>query len=296
MQPERSHYTLSPRSREALLEEVHLREFGGRAFLKREDLYGPAGGNKVRRFDAFFGDRPRMTRVMGLSDPGAHTFHVLKEYLADESQNTGTDRLLFLERSVEITPYAARLREGYANNPRIHVSRAPLSTQVAKYMVNRYLLHVPSVGIGGSMHLSPNPFADAMRETVHQLRARGAGANAAHLFALASGTMADGFLEETAFTQTKLIAALTGSPSTRPFVRSRYRNLPGLTLQDPPRTSWGEYKQLASRFHDQTGVWLDPTHTIHLLELLRNPVVQNSRNIVLWITCPRIDFDPTKLG
>jgi hypothetical protein len=273
-------------------------------FLKREDLISPGGGNKVRRFQAFFEKHKDAKKVATLSDPGAHTFQILKHFLKenikedirDETEDQGqlgAEQLIFLERDTPLTPYAEIIREHYRYHPDIRVSQASSFIQLLKYTFYKYASfgRVKTVGIGGNVKISPNPFEQAMEECLEQLQRAGVEGDVVHLFPISSGNMADGFLHyvhRKGVGHHSFIGITTGDRLSIPWLKLKYVKEKKIKLIKPASYSYKGYCQKALAFHQKTSVWLDPIHTIHLTDALEKHSFPQDSTIVLWITCPFI--------
>ncbi|MBB6734061.1 hypothetical protein [Cohnella zeiphila] len=261
--------------------------------MKREDLIRPGGGNKVRRFQAFFDRYGSVDRLVAMSDPGSHTFRILLQFL-QENEGKGAKELHFLERAAVTTPYADQGRKLYLNHPRVTVRQAPALIQLAKYLAYRWLPFrgVRTIGIGGWVSLSPNPFETAFSECIQQLQEYNVEGPIVHLFPIASGNMLDGFLHRKARSAPmdhSFIGVTTGHRLSAPLLRMKYGRYREVAFIRPFRLSMEQYRNRAVRFHRHTGVWLDPIHTIHLYDVLESRRLPKDAAIVVWITCPYLD-------
>jgi hypothetical protein len=284
------------------LQRVHALEKEFPVFLKREDLLVPGGGNKVRRFQAFFEETGQVDKVATLSDPGAHTFHILKHFLLDGDSDEGiggAKQLIFLERKTPLTPYRETIRESYRQLPNIKVSQASSFIQLLRFMLYKYASfgRVQTIGIGGHVKATPNPFERAMEECIEQLKQEHIEGNVVHLFPISSGNMADGFLSyvhKKGVAQHSFVGVTTGDRFSIPLLMRKYAKEKKINLIKPNRYSYQEYVSKATEFHQKTSVWLDPIHTIHLTDVLEDHSFPNDSTfpkdvtLVLWITCPYV--------
>lgn len=289
------------------LQRVLALEKGYPIFLKREDLLFPGGGNKVRRFQAFFEKMGQVDRVATLSDPGAHTFYILRHFLVDGDSNEeigGAKELIFLERKTPLTPYAEMIRQKYLQHPNIKVSQASSFIQMLRFMLYKYASfgRVQTIGIGGHVKVTPNPFERALEECVEQLKQEHIKGNVVHLFPISSGNMADGFLHyvhKQGLTHHFFVGVTTGDRFSIPLLQWKYAKEKRMKLVRPKRYSYAEYVNKATEFYQKTSVWLDPIHTIHLTDVLEDqPFLKNRTfpkvatfpkdepTLVLWITSP----------
>jgi hypothetical protein len=260
------------------LDEITITGNKSRVFLKREDLLEPAGGNKVRRFYSFFKENRKINTLVALSDPGAHTFYVLKHFLKNGPNSLGADRMIFLERNNKLNAYQNAIRKTYTDNPEISVSRAPFLFQYIKLKILALLPTYKSIGVGGHCKVSKNPFVDAFTECSRQLTEKNITGKVCHLFCIASGMMADGFLQATTNDKQHCFAAvMTGAPLTKNLIKLKYGNK--IKLFEPEPT-----KEIGMLGTSQ----LDPIHTGHLPELLSRAYCKSFPNIVLWMTQPRL--------
>lgn len=264
-------------------------------YLKREDLLCPAGGNKVRRFRAWLDTNSRAHTIAAMSDPGAHTFRVLQSLLDHPRYRNRIRRLVFLETLRPTNFYSRSIRAKYLCDKRIHVMRTSVWLQTMLLKVLGLLPGVASLGIGGHVRLSPNPFSEALEETNRQLATDQVSGTFIHVFPIASGTMLDGFLSSRhRESRNSFVGIMTGHPITRHLLASKYSYNESVTLVPSRPLGWSDYTEKAQRFHAQTGVWLDPVHTIHMLDVLER-FSTSADGVVLWITCPFIDSDPVLL-
>jgi len=270
----------------------------GRVFLKREDLLQPGGGNKVARFDAFFARHGRVRTVVALSNPGAHSLYVLSHYLTGPERESGADRLVFLERRMPLDPYFAALRQSYLHNPRIEVSRRPLWIQLFLFTLYRWfgrLVGARTIGIGGHLQQRPNPYLPAMEKCVQQLQQQAVTGPVVHLFAVASGDMADGLLqyvEAHPELDHRLVGVMTGPVATRPRLRFRYRRRSRLKLVQARPMNRRGYERTAETFYARTAVWIDPLHTAQIVRPALLSETGKGATLVLWMTQPFIEAPP----
>ncbi len=285
-------------SKASPLEKVHLPGVAGEIYLKREDLLQPAGGNKVRRLEAWFGRHPNAHTVVAMSDPGAHTFKVVQAFRNTAAYTNRIRRVVFLETLRKTNPYSQSIRNEYLADTHVNVFSGPAVLQIPVLKLLGFFPGVAALGVGGHVQVSPNPFAVALREVNGYLSEKNPKTErTTHLFPIASGTMLDGFLEENAnMDRNRFVGVMTGNPLTNRLLTGRYRrNLP-VVLKPARHVSWSEYREKARWFHANTGVWLDPVHTIHLLDYLEEESREADRCIVFWITCPLIDHEPALWG
>lgn len=272
---------------------------GPRVFLKREDLLPFGGGNKVRRFLCWLQERSDKgqlagSRVAALSDRGAHTFLVLARMAA--SGRLPVRSLLFWERATASSPYSEKVRQGYLDRADVKVHSGGLLSLLLRYawarLFRRTALCV--LGIGGSARTVGQPYRGVFLECTRQLAEHGhETVRTWHVFPIASGNMADGFLRtmrEESLRNHRLIGVLTGPMPSRLWVRLRYALETRLSLLRLPRMKWRQFQEMAASFHRRTGVWVDPNHAIYAaLALDRLPSAVGPKDaVVLWITCPRL--------
>jgi len=268
---------------------------GGSVLLKREDLLRPAGGNKVHRFAALRSGADTPRRLVTLSDPGAHSFEVLRRFLHEHGQEAGIDRLLFLERPRVISPYQMRIRQRYLEDPRVEVRTGPLLLQLLRLVLLRLFARLTGdrvLGIGGHVEQEPNPHTEVFRACVEQLDADGYRGEVLHVFPIASGQMADGFLRYLrAHPQRRhrLLGLVTAPTLVRPWLWLKYWRRPEIELLPVRPVDYPAYLRNARDFHARSGVWLDPQHSIHLADFLHSTTETRAPTIVLWVTCPLID-------
>jgi hypothetical protein len=86
---------------------------------------------------------------------------------------------------------------------------------------------------------------------------------------------------------------MTGDSFTHRYLGLKYGRQSAVHLLLPSKLKDEEKGILAEQFHSQTGVWLDPIHTIHLLAVLEKETERlQSKTIVMWITCPYLTESP----
>ncbi|MBD3421522.1 MAG: hypothetical protein GF398_15495 [Chitinivibrionales bacterium] len=279
------------------LQRVQLPGIADAVYLKREDLLPHGGGNKVRRFDRFFAERGRIPVGITLSDAGAHTFIVLASYLST-SQHAGAQKLIFLELNNPLSPYARRLRQTYSATDGIVTIRGPLLRQLLRLKWYELTGKAISLGLGGDVTLHENPFGKALVECVAQLRDHSERRPVLHLFPYSSGVMARGFIEaieSSGMVGQNLQAVVTSTSRIARFVKPLAQRSGRIHFAFARQISWTTYCVRARSFFEHSGVWLDPVHTIHLAEILERRHFVRHSALVVWITCPFIDFDPTLL-
>lgn len=248
-------------------------------FAKRLDL---VGGNKGFRFMQFFKEHKNIKTLVALSNPGAHTFHVLKD---------GKLNYLFLEQEMETNPYTEARREIYLTQKNIQVIQSPFWQQMIRFFYYKYFgkKEYTTIGIGGHIDLKDtNPYEKVFRECCEQLTSVSTiGKKVIHLFPIASGNMADCFLQ--LLSDHQLAAVTTGGKRTFPYLQFKYRSRKNICLYKPLDYSYEEYKEKAKSFYNKSNFWLDPTHTIHLLDVLDQQLLPKEAIIVMWITCPLVE-------
>lgn len=252
---------------------------GVRLFMKREDLLPYGGGNKVRRLLHWRESHPTCRELTVLSDYGSHTFYTLSRMAS------AFDALIFYERRCATTPYRDAMHQAYSYAPGISIVQGSLGELWLRSQADRR----PRLGIGGNMPSAAVAYREPMRDCVQQLHHQGVvGVPIVHIFPIASGTMADGFLQELAVcapaTGHSLIGVLTGHPLARPWLRLRYARQPLMRLlpSDPQNVG-----QVAGQ-RAVGGAHLDPNHGLYawhaLLRLL--PKLRKDSVAVFWVTSP----------
>jgi hypothetical protein len=255
-------------------------------FVKREDYLTPGGGNKVRRFHAFFQRYPNLKRMVTLSDRGSHTF-LISHYF-----QTNKHHFLFLERKRPKNEYSDRNKQCYKSNENTTVISKSFWKLLLLYGYYRFLCFDPrvkTIGIGGKVSEKLNPSANALEECMQQLEEMNEKGTIIHLFPIASGQMADGFLRvRHARTRHHLFGVMTGDKATLLSLRYKFRkNKEQLTLIRKKNLTPEILDEKAISFYQATGIWVDPIHTVHLLPALEKiTLTDKSSKVVLWITCP----------
>jgi len=287
-------------------------------YLKREDVLPFGGGNKVRRFLAWLAEARRDSDSSGadrgdgqsaklhrhldqfesigvLSYRGAHTFLVLAEMF--RRGLVPARSLTFWETQREPNPYTELVRRKYLDQPNIDViggGTVRLLGQMtwARIRGGPRRLVAP---IGGSMAPVAPPYREPLDQCIAQLAALGHRSERVwHLIPASSGVMLDGLrraIRDRGADDHRVIGVLTGPLAARLKVAWRSRAQRDVLLVQPQRTSWRSYLRLARSFFAQTGIWVDPTHMIYSVRVLRElpRAVQPCDIVVAWITCPRLD-------
>ncbi len=256
-------------------------------YLKREDLLAPVGGNKVRRFHPIFNSGAKPKGVIALSDPGSHTFLVVAKYLEDHQQ------AVFFERNIPLTTYTKENREKYLNHANITVIRQPFWKLWFLWLRHKHILSskdLYALGVGGQTN-ELFPSAEALWECERQLELLENKGAVQHLFPIASGQMLEGFLwhQQSSEWNPGFHGVMTGPLVSRLLLKRKYKNQETVHLWKKRKIT-GETIQQAESFFHSTGVWLDPLHTIYLLNVLsevsKHPA---NKTIVFWITSPYQD-------
>jgi len=271
------------------LQKVKIDGIDRELYLKREDLYGYPGGNKMRRFIYWLKRNKATSSVVAISDPGAHTFYVLQKLL-DHNPVSGScyKRAFFLQTTRRLSAYSRVVHAQYVKDPRVHVLTAPFILLLLMQWFLQLFPRCKAVGIGGSFSFKHNPFADAFNDIYHKQSPLKGCPLVHHVFAMASGTMLDGFIQSLKKNSrpVQLHGITTGSPLARAFLRKKYRGISCLLLHPPQKCPEDRYLYLAEQFYRQTGVVLDPVHTIQLYEYLLQETIDPSEPVVVWLTAP----------
>lgn len=261
-----------------------------RIYAKRVDLLQRGGGNKVPRFDAFFKKHGHLKKVVTLSNPGAHTFFILKNYLTTDPDKPGAESFIFLERSMAANPYSQALSNEYLKDHRIKVYRKSFFKQFFIFLYYKFFkLGAKTVGIGGHIRLRENPYEALFLEAINQLKDLTDNIKeVVHILPIASGNMAEAFLktiEKHKITRHSLYGLMTGDRATFLFLRMKYFFNHNIRLFRPGIYDYDRYIKKAKFFYKYSNIWLDPVHTIHFTDILNDHFLQN-KIVVLWITCP----------
>lgn len=253
-------------------------------YLKREDLLAPVGGNKVRRFHPIFNSGTKPQKVIALSDPGSHTFLVAAKYLEDHQQ------AVFFERNIPLTAYAKENRKRYLTYPNITVIRQPFWKLWFLWLWHKHLLsskNLCALGVGGQTN-DEFPSAEALRECERQLEQLHINGTVQHLFPIASGQMLDGFLWHQQFSEwnPNFHGVMTGPLVSQIMLKRKYKKRKTVHLWQKRKKTDVTIQQ-AKSFYNSTGVWLDPLHTIYLLNVL-SEISKHPTNkpIIFWVTSP----------
>lgn len=268
---------------------------GGRAvFMKREDLLPYGGGNKVPRFLHALARRTSERRVAALSDYGSHSFTVLTAMLRDPA--LGIDAIELWELPVAPDPYRRALARRYAETPGVHVRRGSTAGLLARWVWRGVARGSDTyrLGIGGTVSRSAASYEPTVRACVRQLEGAGADGAVVHVLPLASGDTARAV-------RAALRAAGRGQDHVAGVITGPWIGHAALTLRRPARLhlvkpralDWEAYVAAARACHGQTGVWLDPEHTLPAWDTLaRLPAAVRDMPVVFWVTCPRIQAPP----
>ncbi len=270
-------------------------------FAKRLDLIKPGGGNKVFRFQQFFKEHKNIKTLVALSNPGAHTFHILQALIPSPSPvGEGDIKFLFLEQEMPTNPYTEARRNLYLNKEGIKVIQAPFWKLLLQFLYYKYFggSQYTTIGIGGHIDLkNSNPYESVFKECIEQTplltspQRREEERQVIHLFPIASGNMADCFLALIPKEDQKhyLAGVTTGGKRTFSYLNFKYGSNKNLSLYKPLEYSYKTYTEKAKLFYEKTNFYLDPTHTIHLLDVLDQELLPKDASIVLWITCPLVE-------
>lgn len=253
-------------------------------YLKREDQLPFGGGNKVRRLLRWKERHPDLQRVAVLSDRGSHTFYCLSHMAKHFNAIT------LYERACEATPYRECLREVYQSTPGVQVIEGSLPLLWLRSQQEGERL----LGIGGALPACANAYGAPMEECLDQLASEGKGHLPTwHVFPIASGTMADGFLQvlrERGVRNHQLCGVLTGHLLSKPWLHWRYRMQSNVSLWRTAPLSWSHYHALASQVYESSGLWVDPHHGIYcwsiLPELCASLALVRDSVLVYWVTSP----------
>ncbi len=255
-------------------------------FAYRLDL---VGGSKVVRFQHFLKQHSTIETLVAFSYPGAQTFHVLNALNSSLEKNRQM-KLLFLEQEAKENPFTEARRDLYLKEENIKVINAPFWQQMFRFFFYKYFggKKYTTLGIGGHIELNGgNPYAEFYNDACSKLESK----KIIHLFCIASGNMADCFLEIIKQKNNKhhLAGVTTGGNKTFPYLSYKYRNEKNISLYRPQDYSYEAYKEKAKAFYQQSGFWLDPTHTIHLLDVLNRNLLPKDATIVMWVTCSLVE-------
>jgi hypothetical protein len=276
---------------------------GPAVFLKREDLLPYGGGNKVRRLLAWIDELPAATPAAAIACPqtiavlsyrGASTFLVLAELFRHGV--FPCQSLLFWESNRPATPYVDQVRRRYVGQPGIAIVSGSVPALLARMGWTKWFGRgkVAVLGIGGAVSPRSQPYRVALDECVRQLgEHRRPDGRIWHMLPAGSGTMLAGLaqaIHEAGYRDHRLIGVLTGPPISRRMLRWKYRGQRNVVLVLRQRMDWAEYLAAAMHFHERSGVWLDPTHTIYVAQTLAHlPAKVGPQDVVIcWVTCPRI--------
>lgn len=261
-------------------------------YLKREDQLSFGGGNKVRRLLHWKTMHPHLQRVGVLSDRGSHTFYCLSRMAEQFAYIT------LYERACEATPYRETLREVYQSTPGVQVIEGSLPLLWLRSQQEGECL----LGIGGALPECADAYRAPMEECLDQLAYEGKNHLLTwHVFPIASGTMADGFLQvfrERGLHNHRICGVLTGHTLSKPWLHWRYRMQLNVCLWRTSPLSWVGYRDLAREMHESTGLWVDPNHGIYSWSILPELCASMTRENVLiyWVTSPDLTGLASRLG
>lgn len=258
-------------------------------FLKCEYELPYGGGNKVRRFIQWLDENPYTKEVHIASDKGSHSFLIMN-YILKNSCYQHIKGIFWEKENSTFIKY----RE---NNRQIYLGNANITTR--KFSIQFYLNWFFSsndhlYSLGGKVNTQKNAYEKAMNECIHQLNAlKQTNHTIWHLLPLASGTMSDAFLSyfrQHKSNQHKLIGLLTGDKIYRKFLKTKYLLTQNIYLLETETLTWNHYVTLAQQVKENHQIVLDPIHTCHLWNFLRNiPDWISSKDlIVVWLTQPFI--------
>ena len=106
--------------------------------------------------------------------------------------------------------------------------------------------------------------------------------------------MLDGFLASANRRKNeRFIGVMTGNHWTNQLLKWKYRHCSSCSLLPTLRMKWSRYVEIAQVFFQQTSVWLDPVHTIHLYNTILEKKRDGAGKLILWVTNPSIIANPT---
>ncbi len=275
------------------LPETPLQRVGARElFLKREDLLPYGGGNKVPRFLHALAQRNGERHVAALSDYGSHSFTVLTAMARDPA--LAIDELELWELPIPPDPYHDALAGRYAEAPNVTIRRGSTVGLVLRWVARGRRAGVCRLGIGGTVKDAGQTYQPAVEACGRQLLEAGVGGPAVHVLPLASGDTAVAVLSALRACgrdQDQVAGVITG-----PWIghaRLSLKKPEGFHLVKPRARSWDDYVAGARTCHGETGVWLDPSHTLPAWDSLdRLPAPLRDLPTVMWVTCPELVTPP----
>jgi hypothetical protein len=212
-------------------------------YVKRMDLLPRGGGNKVPRFDSWFKNQGHVNRVMCLSNPGSHTFHVLSHYLNTDTDLPGADELIALEQSLDMPLYSLDLKKKYDKLSNVQSSTRPFLIQLLIFLLHKWTgwNNTKTIGIGGHINIKENPYEKIFAETLAELPE----GKTAHIFPVASGNMADCFLDiiEKRELNHQLFCVTTGAAITKYTLSVKYNRNANINLLPKKRIDSEMYKK-----------------------------------------------------
>ncbi len=253
-------------------------------FLVREDLGPLGGGNKVRRLCGWIGNKNQFKNLKLLSDSGSHS-HLGLYRIFEAKIFPWLQSITLYERPTELNPYVSHIKNQMQPIPNLKVEPLTSIFQWKKYLFAKGL-DSKKIPIGASVKcngiyeniLTQKNFSNLDEEKTILSMPIGSGNSFFEILNLAQNL----------FRNFEYLCPVTATVP-RIWSKIKYTHTPkNVKLYYPAKLSWKEYMQKAKRFYDSSGVVLDPIHTIYLLDVIENRKFYKG-NIVLWISCPRIN-------
>lgn len=256
--------------------------------LYRLDQLPFGGGNKVPRFIEFFSNNEKIKTLVAMSDMGAHTFNALIEFYENQGIHQ-IEKMIFLENTIGMTDYQEAIRQRYQSHPAVKVHSGSTWKMFVLYAYYKCMRRCTVLGIGGHVKVKAPFFGMIFKDCLIKLPV----SKVLHILPVSSGDMLKEFLKVADSEHHRFIGIMTGNPLSRLLLKYQFRHYKNVRLIKPKLISEEQYIKFGKKFYKETGISLDPVHSIQSMYLGNHLRRLHKENVVIWMTQPDTHYFST---
>lgn len=254
--------------------------------LYRLDKKDSIGGMSTPKFKFIFRNIKEVRRVFLMGHHGSYSFYALSK-LREELPNLKNAKLIFLEVIGQGNPYTWDLRSRYQDLPYVSIESGSYSAMRLKLMWYKSLNIKDDIilELNSSVKYPQEVYKDDFFDVYNHL-----GDCVTHILPIESGNLLESLLywSKEYRVNYKFLAIVTESFKSINRVRNQFKNDKNVEIIECDQVSYEEYLKAENEFFNETSVHLEPSNSIHLLEVINRVVVDDP---LLWITSPYMDIN-----
>lgn len=255
-------------------------------YIYRLDQKDGIGGMSVPKFKFIFRNMKDVRRVFLMGHHGSYSFYALAK-LREELPCLSRAKLIFLEVIDQSNPYTWDLRSRYQDLEYVSIETGSYSAMKLKLMWYKSLNIKDDVilEINSSVKYPEEVYKDDFFDIYNHL-----GKNVTHILPIESGNLLKSLIywSNEFSANHKFLGIITESFKSLSQIKHQFKDYSNVEIMQCDMLDYSQYIEMEEKFFKETSIHLEPSNSIHLLEVINRKIVDDP---LLWITSPYMEID-----